>query len=396
MSYYEDIRDKIGFPSPLYDFQDKEAAVRFETDRMVMKMKECFKVNCPDTVDKTHLELWTQNIGCVCITNKPDGVFRVFFGSLGAGMTPQYRPKKFIVADPWLNFNEELDIIWEKGQKGDCVVILNDALGMGLLPIHRKYATMIVENELSLSVADILARMPTILKADDENTRKSAEMFLENIIKGKLGIVRDTAFLDGLSEVQLTNQMHMLFHGLIEYEQYIYSRWLGELGLNSMFNLKREAISDAEKSMNEDELRPLIDDMKYQRDYAAELIRDTWGIEWSYEFNSSWADNMREIQLEQAIMEEEANGSDDDSDRSIDIREEQDSESGGSEENLSTESEGEGSEQSGTSEGNEEDSVDSGADETDNINIEVNINVNSDENKEPEKEQVEDENREDS
>ena len=396
MINFEYLNELWGFSSRLYNFQNKERCAFHEVETMLLRTQEMFRYeNLPITVDKRNLELWAQCCGAVCFTNKPDGKFRVFYGSFGGTYTPNYRPQKFIIDNPYLNYNAELDIIWEPDDEGDCVVILNDSLYRGLLPIHRKYATMTVENELSLKVADILARMPTILKADDENTRKSAEQFLSNIEDGKIGIVQDNEFLEGLQDVQISNQVHMLFHGLVEYEQYIHSRWLGDLGLNSNYNLKREAISDAEKAMNEDELLPLIDNMLEERQKAIDLINSKFDLDIKVEFNSSWEDNEKEIELEQAIMEAEANGSDA-SDNGSDIStEDRDGESNGSEE-TSDGGDRISTEQEGSPEDSEATSDDSGADKGDNINIEVNIEVNSDENKVSEEVKEDDETEENS
>lgn len=189
----------------------------------------------------------------------------------------------------------------------------------------------------------------------------------------------------------------MVFNQLVEHNQYIRSTWYAQLGLNSMFNMKKEAISDAEKQMSEDELLPLIDNMLEERRRALKIINEKFGTNIEVEFNSSWKDNVEELKLNHAVLEAEANGTDDSSDGSVDISEEQDSESNGSEEDISNDSEGEGSEQSGDAEGSGEASVDNGADKEDNINVEINVDINSeDENTNDEQEEVEDEQSENS
>lgn len=380
-----------------YDFSDKAMCTRNEIDYMLIRCLEMFRYkNLPNSIPYRTLELFLQTGGVVGWTDKPDGVLRVFFGGLGGEPDEYYRPTIFTLANPALKYSAELKIIWDEGQDGDLVVMLNDGLRKGLIPLHRKFASQIVENELSLKVSCINSRMPFLLSADDERTRKSAEEYLQNIADGKLGVVNNSAFLDGIKEHQLGNQTHMVFNQLVEHNQYIRSTWFAQLGLNSMFNMKKEAISDAEKQMSEDELLPLIDNMLDERKRALEIINEKFGTNIDVEFNSSWMDNIEELDLNHKVLEAEANGESDTSDNGLDLStEDRDGEFNGQEE-IIDEKEGESISEEGSDEGGEQTSDNDGNSENDNINIEVNIDVNSDNNEDTEEEVKEDEQSENS
>ena len=374
-----------------YDFNDKAKCTRHEIDYMLIRCLEMFRYkNLPDSIPYRTLELFLQTGGVVGWTDKPDGVLRVFFGGLGGEPDEYYRPTIFTLANPALKYSAELKIIWDEGQDGDLVVMLNDGLRKGLMPLHRKFASQIVENELSLKVSCINSRMPFLLSADDERTYRSALDYLNDIEKGKIGVVNDSAFLEGLKEHQLGNQTHMVFNQLVEHNQYIRSTWYAQLGLNSMFNMKKEAISDAEKQMSEDELLPLIDNMLEERRRALKIINEKFGTNIEVEFNSSWEDNIEEIELNHEVLEAEADGESDTSDSGLDIStEDRDGEPDGQEENNEN-GEGESTPEEGSDEGGEQTPDDDVNSEGDNINIEVNIDVNSDdENNEPEIEEEE-------
>ena len=360
-----------------YKFEDKTACTRNEIDYMLIRCLEMFRYkNLPSSIPYRTLELFLQTGGVVGWTDKPDGVLRVFFGGLGGEPDEYYRPTIFTLANPALKYSAELKIIWDEGQDGDLVVMLNDGLRKGLLPLHRKFASQIVENELSLKVSCINSRMPFLLSADDERTYKSALDYIHNIENGKIGIVNDSAFLEGLKEHQLGNQTHMVFNQLVEHNQYIRSTWYAQLGLNSMFNMKKEAISDAEKQMSEDELLPLIDNMLEERKRALEIINEKFGTNIEVEFNSSWKDNIEEVELNHKVLEAEANESDASTDGSDISSEDGDRESDGSEETIEG-GVGNSDKLEGSSEDDETTPDDDGTDEGDNINIEVNIDVNS-------------------
>lgn len=372
---------KYEYDVNIYDFNRKDKCVRHEIDYMLIRCLKMFKyTNLPDSIPERTLELFLQTGGVVAFTDKPDGKLRVFFGGLGGEPDEYYRPTLFTVANPALNYSANLSIIWDKDQEGDCVVMRNDGLLKGLMPLHRKYATMRVENELSLKVADINSRMPFLLAADDERTRKSAEEYLRNIYDGKLGVINNAAFLEGLKEYQLSTQHHMLFNGLIEYEQYIKSSWFGDLGLNSMFNMKKEAISESEKQMSEDELLPLVDDMLEERRRALEIINKKYGTNIEVDFSSSWKDNVEEIELNHEVLEAEANEGMDQDTEGEDIISEDEVES---EETTDLDEETAPAEEAG------------GEDKPDSVEINIDVEVNTDEseeqNEDTEEEEVEDE-----
>lgn len=390
--------NKYKYDVNYYDFSDKAKCTRNEIDYMLIRCLEMFKYkNLPKSIPYRTLELFLQTGGVVGWTDKPDGVLRVFFGGLGGEPDEYYRPTIFTLANPALNYSAELKIIWDEGQEGDLVVMLNDGLRKGLIPLHRKFASQIVENELSLKVSCINSRMPFLLSADDERTRKSAEEYLQNIEDGKLGVVNNSAFLEGIKEHQLGNQTHMVFNQLVEHNQYIRSTWYAQLGLNSMFNMKKEAISDAEKQMSEDELLPLIDNMLDERKRALEIINEKFGTNIEVEFNSSWKDNIEEIELNHEVLEAEANGESDTSDNGLDIStEDGDREPDGEEETNTDERDGEEREQEGDVESGETNDDNDDSSEGDDINIEVNIDVNTDETENTEEEVKEDEQSENS
>lgn len=376
------------FSKGYYNFKDKDRCLWNEIDYMTLRCLKIFGYdNLPDSIDKRNLELWLQSSGVVCITDKPDGKLRVYFGSLGGELDANYRPKTFIVTNPWNNFNKELSVVWDEDTiDNDCVVIRNDSLYKGLLPLHFKFATETVENDISLLVVDILSRMPTIFKSDDERSAKSADMFLEEILEGDFHIVRDTAFLEGLQDVQLNNQMHMIFHQLVEYRQYIKSEWQENIGINAMYNLKREAISDSEKSMSEDSLLPLIDNMREERIRGFDLVNKKWNQNIIVHFDSSWEDNQIEIELEQKIMEAEANES------------EGISEDGNRSDSTETKrSEGDEDSNSGVVDGvggggHQVDEQTDSTSENSEINVNVEINVNKDSSEEAVENEEKDEN----
>ena len=284
----------------LYDFSNKLETAMDYIDYMTERCMSIFKWNnLPDTIPQDVLELYLQGNGN-CFFTKVNDKYYVFTGGLGGEPDYNYRPTLYTVANPALNYNESLKI----GIDG--VLIKNDTLLKGLLPLHKRYATILANNEISLKIADINLRITSLISSTDDNTTKSAEKYLKDIEDGKLGIIADDGFVDSIKAQPLAVNERILT-ALIEYQQYVKSSWFNELGLNSNFNgMKKEAISDSEQAMNEDVLKPLIDTMLECRQKACEEINAMFDLNISVELNSSWEDNQEELELEHDVLEAEA------------------------------------------------------------------------------------------
>lgn len=291
----------------LYDLRKKDENTKDQIEYMLIRTMSMFKWNnLPSTIPQRSLELFLQCNGSVIWQERDDNHY-IYTGGLGGEPDYLYRPTLATIANPAQNYDANLTICWDDDTiENECVVCMNDTLLKGLIPIHRKYASQMSENELSIWLSDILSRMPWLLSAQDDKTQKSAEQFLANIFEGKLGVVTDSAFLDGIKEHVLNNGQHQTLASLIQLHQYYKASWFNELGLNAMQNgMKKEAISDSEENMNADILKPLVDTMLKCRQEFCELINKKYGLDVSVELNSSWEDNEIETELEQEALENE-------------------------------------------------------------------------------------------
>lgn len=288
-----------GFSNSPFDFSDKTKAVNNHLAYMFIRTQSMFKWSgLPDTIPQRVLELYIQTKGCCAIAEHDDNLY-AFFGSLGGEPNEYYMPTLFTVANPYLKISKSLKI------DEDCVVIPNDAMYLGLLPLCTRYATALTENELSMNIVDIMSRISSLISASDDVTAKSGQKYINDIVAGKMGIIAESGFLEGIKAQPYGNssQQHGLT-SLIEYEQYLKAGWFNELGLNANYNMKRESINSNESQLNDDMLLPLIDNMLVSREIACDKINKMFGLSLSVEFNSSWEDNAKELELEQKTIED--------------------------------------------------------------------------------------------
>ena len=269
---------------------DKALLQKQIISQMLTKTITIFKYdNLPETITDKDIEIITQVNG-YSIWKEVDGKLYVFYGSLGGEPNPYYLPTLAIIANPALRYNASLKIDEE------CVVMLNDYLYTGLMPLFNKYGSLLTEADISLKYAIINARVPALLQSDNDNTYKSAQEFFSKIEKGDgYGIIASKEFFEGIKSQDFYKQPYI--KDLIESIQYIKASWYNEIGLNSQFNMKREAINSAESRLNDDILHPTIDVMLQCRKKAVEKINKMFGTNITVELNSVWEQNRIEEDL---------------------------------------------------------------------------------------------------
>lgn len=288
----------------LYDFTDKSKSVGIYISYMLNRTQQIFEYDgLPDTIPQRMLELYIQTNGNCCIADV-NGSLYAFTGNLGGEPDAYYMPTIYTVANPALKFSKSLKI------SDECVVIPNDSMYLGLIPMFKRYATQLVENDITMNLVDINTRIQSLLSAPDERTRASAEQYLAKVAEGKLGIISETAFFDGIKAQPFAQYSNDRIVNLIEYHQYLKASWFNELGLQSNYNMKRESINSNEAQLNEDALLPLIDDMLLRRQEAIDKVNNMFGTNITVKLNSSWEDNQLEIALEHKVLESSVNGND--------------------------------------------------------------------------------------
>lgn len=278
--------------------KDKEYLLRSVVTQMLNRTTKMFKYNgLPDTIKIKDLETQLQ-VGGFAIWKEVKGNLYTFTGGLGGEPNPYYLPTIAIIANPALKYNASLEIDKE------CVVMLNDNYYQGMIPVFNKYGALLVEAELSLKMAILNARVPALIQADNDGTYKSAKEFFEKIVEGEeYGIISSKEFFDGIRSQDFYKQAYI--KDLIEAIQYIRGTWYNEIGLNATFNMKREAINEAEVTLNEDILQPTIDNMLECRQDALEKVNSMFGTNITIEFNSIWKQNKKEEALAFDLKEAE-------------------------------------------------------------------------------------------
>jgi len=300
--WYPALNSKFDFDHPI----DKGAALNSYIQYYLARLQSMFKYEgLPDSIPQKWLEHYLLvNGSCVFVMDGDDLI--VTTGGWGGLPNRYYIPSEYIVSNPYVK--EDTRKTYTIGE--DCVLIRNDVYAQGIMPLLMRYCTQLVENDVTMNVADILARATLTITALTSRDKQSVEEWLRKIRKGELGAIGELPSMLGNQErsvnIQPFQSTASTLTDLIEYHQYLKAGLFNELGLNSNYNMKRESINSNESQLNDDMLHPLIDDMLAMRREALEQVNEMFGTNITVEFNSAWADNETENELTMEVMEAEA------------------------------------------------------------------------------------------
>ena len=264
-------------------------------DTLIRTQKMFNYSNLPKTIPKEQLELLLQRNGYAVIT-KVNGELYAFYGGLGGEPNEYYLPTIATVANPALKFSKSMVIDKE------CVVIKNDVMFMGLMPLIQATSYLLAQADISFKYALINGRMKAIVTAPNDEVKASLDEMFKQIEKGSsLKVVVDDDLMNELKVSPYGTNDNGI--DIIELKQYIIGSFYQKLGIQSNFNMKREALNSAESALNDDILYPLIDEMLEERQKGVEKINELYGTNISVELSSVWK-QLRD-QEEQAVNNED-------------------------------------------------------------------------------------------
>ena len=280
---------------------NKDISVNTYIQYMLSRTQSMFEYKgLPETIPQRDLERLLQTKG-YCFVTEIEGKLYALYGGLGGELDVYDNPTEITVANNALKLSKTFNL------ENEGVLIENDAFKIGLLPILKKYAVLLTENTISMRTVDILLRISCLISASDDKTHTSAEKYISDIENGKISIVGESAFFDGVKLQSITNAQNYVLQ-FIELEQYLKASCFNEIGLNANYNMKREYIGHNEVSLNDDFLLPLVDNMIKNRKIAIDKINSMYGTNIEIDYASAWKVTHAENEKEVAISEQISSG----------------------------------------------------------------------------------------
>ena len=266
----------------IYSITAKEKNVNGLNRQMLVKTLSMFEwENLPDTIPKKELEKQLQVNGYSFIT-EIKGKLYALNGSLGGEVDEYGNATQITINNIALDFNETLSL------KDDGVLICNDDLMLGLMPVFTRYNTMIMENDINLSMLGYSSRSQILLTASDSKSKASAELFIKKLINGDLSVIGENPIFDGVKALNLNSNGSSNFNSLIEFNQYLKGSLYNEVGIQANTVMKRERVNSEEVNANNDLLFPFIYNMLENRLNAIKAINEKYNQNIAVDFGSIW------------------------------------------------------------------------------------------------------------
>lgn len=272
-----------------YDYKAKAKNIMLQNDYMLAKTLSMFEwENLPETIPYKELEKILQINGLAFIT-KVNGVLYALSGTLGGKVDAYNNPTEIIISNVGLNFNATLNI------NTDGVLILNDDMQLGLIPLLNRYNTFLVENDINMMMYGYNTRTQKLISASDDKTKTSAELAVKKAIDGDIAVIGESAIFDGIKVHSGANASGVSITNLTEFHQYIKGSLYNEIGLSANFNMKRERLTSGEVEVGEDANFPYVFNMLKNRMIGIERLNKMYDLNINVDFGSVWAKGSKEV-----------------------------------------------------------------------------------------------------
>lgn len=300
----------------LYEITNKDSSQKdFVMDYLNRTLTMFNYKKLPDTIPEVDLELILQLQGYGIITEHK-GDLVALWGGFAPPCDIYYRPENVLVNNPWAKINKTYRV----KDNTDAVLIRNDPLQRGLLPIFNRYGTLMTEAQITYLRALINFRAMFVFTGDDDADKKSAEIFLQKIEAGEGGTMVTGGFENGIQAQPLLAQASNYITQAIEAQQYVLGMLYQQIGIQSTFNMKRERQTENETNLDTDPLRPLIDAMLEERQKALEAVNEKYGTDITVEFNGIWSKyNGNGSNQDNGIILSDANNGDSGNDGAVEV-----------------------------------------------------------------------------
>ena len=273
----------------MYDKSELKTNIQDNKNLVLIKALSIFKYdNLPDSIHENILERYLLLKGLVAFV-KINGV--VYSLPCSVAEKNQYdEPIKVTVSNAYLKYSETLTV----GK--DCVLGTNDSIGSNLNALFDKYSYLISVNETTMALIDIIKRSQILMSASDDNTIESAHDYLNNLENGELGVISTNQILDDLHvKTQTAGTQSASLTDLFQYQNYLKSELLTELGIVSNNNMKRERLNTQEVSVNQNVAYPLISNMLLNRQKFVDKLNNIFGLDVKVDYSDLWKNQYNSI-----------------------------------------------------------------------------------------------------
>lgn len=199
-----------------------------------------------DAAMETSYKLNTLVCGrCLFFTDR-DGILRCLDFADG-GEIPVYQGQiiRYLVTNPVIGeYRKSVD-------DTDCYAVYLTMLdrcqmAQGFTSIIDMFASDLAENDLTIDMVQFLKRLPVVFTAKSDADLNAVLSMLQSIANGERNIVAQSRLQDMISRLDGGQSAVTPLSEFTEYQQYKIGQFYAMLGVNSVWNLKREHVAASE------------------------------------------------------------------------------------------------------------------------------------------------------
>lgn len=169
------------------------------------------------------------------------------------------------------------------------------------------FANDLAENDISVSMAQFLKRLPVVFKAKTDSDKEAITAVLQAIWNGDPDIVAQTTIANMLERMDGTQNSVAPLSEFSEYQQYKLGQFYAMLGVNTVWNIKQERVAAAENSTNGETARYNIADIIDNMNQQLEEVNSIFGTDFHARLNVERAEEISENVVKNEPGEEPEN-----------------------------------------------------------------------------------------
>lgn len=136
-----------------------------------------------------------------------------------------------------------------------CTELDSFQLAMGYSRLIDDTADALSDNDLTVRCMQILKRLPTIMTGKTRTDKTAIDAVIKSVIDGDPMIVAQTPMQGSVQRFDASGQTTSPLSEFTEFQQYKLGCFYGMLGVNSVWNLKREHVAASENRTSEETAR---------------------------------------------------------------------------------------------------------------------------------------------
>lgn len=158
-------------------------------------------------------------------------------------------------------------------------------LACGFSDLIDTFAVDLAENDVSISMAQFWKRLPTVFTALSDNDLDAVQSIIKSVTNGETNVVAQSRIQDAIGRLDGGQSIVAPLSEFTEYQQYKIGQFYALLGVNTVWNMKRENVAAAENATNGETARYNIADIIDNLNDQLQVVNSIFGTNYTARLN---------------------------------------------------------------------------------------------------------------